>query len=69
VLSDLPVVGPVYEWLFHPDTYFREDTNMAYREAIHDAVNEAKEQIKAQKGSKQSSGSSAAPAVADLHKR
>jgi len=69
VLSDLPVIGPVYEWLFHPETYFREDTNMAYREAVHDAVNEAKEQIKAQKGSKQSSGSSAAPAVSDLHKR
>src|ERR1041385_1681560 len=32
-LSDLSVIGPVYEWLFHPNTFFREDTNMAYREA------------------------------------
>lgn len=67
-LSDLPVIGPVYEWLFHPNTYFREDTNMAYREAVHDAVQEAKSQIKTPQGSKQSA-SATAPAVEDLHRR
>lgn len=68
-LSDLPVIGPVYEWLFHPNTYFREDTNMAYREAVHDAVQEAKAQIKTQQGSKSSSDSGSAPAVENLHRR
>jgi hypothetical protein len=66
VFSDLPIIGPVYEWKFHPNTYFREDTNRAYREAVHDAVEEAKAQIRTQQGSK-SSRSGRAPAVDDLH--
>jgi len=69
VLSDLPLIGPIYEWIFHRNTYFREDTNRAYREAVHDAVEEAKEQIKTQKGSKSSSGSVSVPMVDDLHQR
>ena len=68
-LSDLRVIGPVYEWIFHPNTYFREDTNRAYREAVHDAMEEAKKKIRTQQGSKQSSGSASAPAVDDLHLR
>lgn len=64
--SDLPLIGPVYEWKFHPNTYFREDTNRAYREAVHKAVEEAKGQIKTQQGSK-SFGSDSGPAVNDLH--
>jgi hypothetical protein len=68
VLSDLAIIGPVYEWFFHPNTYFREDTNRAYREAVHDAVQEAKEQIKKQHGIK-ASVSAGVPAVDDLHLR
>jgi hypothetical protein len=67
-LSDFPIIGSVYEWLFHPNTFFREDTNMAYREAVHDAVQEAKEQIQSHRGSRQSSAQASVPAVEDLHR-
>jgi hypothetical protein len=57
------------EHIGHPNTYFREDTNMAYREAVHDAVQEAKAKIKTQQGSRSASDSGSAPAVQDLHLR
>ena len=67
-LSDLYIIGPIYEFIFHPNTYFREDTNRAYQDAVHDALQEAKDQIKTNRGSRGLSGLTGAPAVEDLHR-
>ena len=65
--SNIPVIGVVYEAWFHPNTYFREDTNKAYCESVKDAFKEAKGEIITQRGSKQSSGPASAPAVKNVH--
>jgi hypothetical protein len=38
VLRDLPYVGAAYEYLFDPETYYKEDTRAMYREMVHAAV-------------------------------
>lgn len=49
-LSDLPIVGLIYDRFFHPDTFYREDTNSAYRLAVESAVREAVNEMRSGKG-------------------
>lgn len=49
-LADLPFLGLIYERFFHPDTYYRHDTNNAYREAVHLAVLRAIDDMTTKKG-------------------
>lgn len=37
---DTPLLGPIYQSLFHPDTYYRQDSNACYAQAVHAAVNQ-----------------------------
>lgn len=46
----LPVIGPIYEFLFHPMTYYREDQNNMYGEAIHRAVTDSLNEFLSLKG-------------------
>lgn len=68
-LGDLPLIGDFYESIFHPDTYYRQDTDAAYREAVHKAFGEAVADIKGEKGIKARGGMDGAPVVRDLHRR
>lgn len=38
VILDIPFLGTVYEYLFDPETYYKEDTRIMYREMVHAAV-------------------------------
>jgi hypothetical protein len=38
IILDLPYFGPLYEYLFNPETYYKEDTRIVYREIVHGAV-------------------------------
>ncbi|MHB8522095.1 MAG: hypothetical protein ACYDH9_15225 [Limisphaerales bacterium] len=51
-MSVIPFLGPVYDWFFHPDTYYRQDLNNSYREAVHEAVMQAIDEMTSQKGLK-----------------
>jgi len=38
ILLDLPYLGPLYQYFFDPDTYYKEDTRIVYQEVVHAAV-------------------------------
>ncbi|MBI4664390.1 MAG: hypothetical protein HY735_36810 [Verrucomicrobia bacterium] len=68
-LCQVPWVGRIYESLFHPDTYFRQDQTNMYRAAVHKAVIESVNQMTAEKGIRPLSDSESHPTLADLHRR
>lgn len=68
-LSDLPLVGLIYERFFHPDTYYREDTNNAYREAVHGAVMQAVDEMITQRGVTPLTPEEKRPSICELHRR
>jgi hypothetical protein len=68
-LCQLPCVGRIYETLFHPDTYFRQDQRNMYREAVHRAVMAALGDLHAQKGLKQLSEAESQPVLTELQRR
>lgn len=46
----LPLIGPLYEWLFKPGTYYRIDTMLMFQQAVHNAVLEAVDELTTAKG-------------------
>lgn len=50
VIHDLPYLGPLYEYFFDPETYYKEDTRTMYRELVHAAVLEAVDETLETKG-------------------
>ena len=40
-LYTMPCVGSIYETWFYPETYFRQDQNKMYQEAVHRSVTDA----------------------------
>lgn len=69
VLSDLPFIGPLYDRFFHPDTYYRQDTNNAYRETVHQAVMQAVDEMRTQKGLKPLTDDERRPTLGEFHGR
>lgn len=51
-LSELPLLGPVYETIFHPDTFYRQDQNAMYLEAVQRTVQESLDSVTGGKGLK-----------------
>ena len=49
-ICKVPWFGPIYETIFHPRTYFREDQHNMYREAVNRSVTEAVAELTTQKG-------------------
>jgi hypothetical protein len=45
-----PVLGGLYNWLFHPMSYYKQDTIQMYQAAIHAAVTEVVDEITKAKG-------------------
>lgn len=41
IILDTPYLGAIYEYFFDPETYYKEDTRIMYREMVHAAVLEA----------------------------
>ena len=50
MIADMPIVGPVFQSLFRPDTYYQRDTAEMFRQAMHNAVMEAVDQMTTEKG-------------------
>ena len=68
-LSDLPVIGLIYDRFFHPKTYFRQDTNAVYRAAVNFAVKQAVEQMLGPKAVRPLTVDEGRPVLRDLHTR
>lgn len=49
-VMSLPVIGWLYVFLFNPNTYYRQDTAMMFRDSIRAAVNEVINDVRAEKG-------------------
>jgi len=49
-LVAMPVLGPLYERIFRPETYYKIDTALMFQQAIHNAVLEVVDQITSAKG-------------------
>ena len=49
-LLEIPIIGGLYERLFHPITYYKKDTAMMFQESVRLAVNEVIEEITKVKG-------------------
>jgi hypothetical protein len=46
----MPYLGPVYERLFSPQTYYRMDTALMFQESVRAAVREVIEQVTSAQG-------------------
>lgn len=46
----LPVIGPIYGWLFNPETFYRYDTALMFQKCVHNAVLEAIDELTTAKG-------------------
>jgi hypothetical protein len=68
-LCDLPCIGRIYETLFHPDTYFRQDQCAMYQEAVQRAVMKALADLTNLKGLRPLTESESKPRMYDLHRR
>lgn len=44
-VMEIPVVGPLYKWLFRPVTYYKTDTALMFQSAVHTVVLEVVDQI------------------------
>jgi len=62
----MPTIGPIYESFFHPLTYFREDQNNMYRQAVHEAVMSTVDQVTKPLGLKPLSTEERKPTVREL---
>lgn len=49
-IIDTPYLGPVYQRLFKPATYYKEDTRLMYQEMVHAAVLEVIDSLLVGKG-------------------
>ena len=69
VLSDLPVLGPIYDHFFHPDTYYRQDLNNSYDQVAHNAVMDAVDEMISRKGLKPLTAEERRPVIRDLRRK
>ncbi len=50
IIRALPILGPLYVWLFKPSTYYRIDTMQMFQKAVHNSVLEVLDTMTAEKG-------------------
>lgn len=68
-LCRIPCLGRIYETLFHPDTFFRQDQRAMYQEAVHRSVMKVISDLTTLKGIRPLTESESKPVMYDLHRR
>jgi hypothetical protein len=68
-MLSLPLLGPAYEKLFRPITYYRADMSAAFQRAVEDAVMEAMDQITEGKGVRALTEAERKPTMRDFWKK
>lgn len=69
ILIELPLLGQIYETLFHPDTYHRQDTNNAYRDAVHHALMRSIDAFTSEKGLRRLHDEERQPYLRDMYRK
>lgn len=68
-LLEIPIVGPLYERIFHPVTFYKIDTALMFQESIRSAVSEALDKIMNDKGIRALTEEEKAPIMSELSRR
>ena len=68
-IAAIPVIGRIYESLFRPDTYYRRDTAEMFRQAVHNAVMQAVDEMTNQKGLRALNADERKPVLRNLYRR
>ena len=68
-ICGIPCLGRIYETLFHPDTFFRQDQRAMYQEAVHRSVMKTISDLTTLKGIRPLTESESKPVMYDLHRR
>jgi len=68
-LLEVPVIGAIYDHLFHPVTYYKTDTALMFQESVRKAVNEVLDGITTAKGLKALTEDERKPILTNLFKR
>ena len=68
-LAEMPVIGPIYESIFRPDTYFRRDTAEMFRQLTHNAVMQSIDEMTAEKGIRGLTEEERKPVVRNLYRK
>lgn len=68
LLLDTPVIGPIYERFWRKDTYFRQDTRLAYLALVPQIIKDLASEITGEKGIKLTRQWERAPILGELYK-
>ncbi|HZS09331.1 MAG TPA: hypothetical protein VFD58_31140 [Blastocatellia bacterium] len=68
-IIEIPVVGPIYERLFKPPTFYRIDTALMFQEAVHAAVMQVVDEITKARGVRALSESQRKPIMMEFYRR
>ena len=65
----IPVLGPIFEHLFQPPTYYKIDTALMFQESVRSAILEVIDEVTKAKGLRALSVLERKPILTDLLKR
>jgi len=65
----IPLIGPLFEKLFMPTTYYKMDTTLMFQESVHKAVLEVIDQMTQAKGLRGLSELERKPILRNIFKR
>jgi hypothetical protein len=68
-LMKIPVVGPIYENWFRKETYYRQDTRLAYLKIVPEIIKNLADDMTGAKGIKLTQSYERAPIFGELYKR
>lgn len=66
LILSIPYLGPIWQVVFRPETFFKVDTTLMYQEAVRGAVMEALDQLVSQQGLRALSPEERLPKMRDL---
>lgn len=68
-LVAMPFLGPIYERIFRPQTYYKIDTYLMFQSSVHSAVLEVVDQMTTAKGLRALSESERKPVMKEFHQK
>jgi len=68
-IAEIPIIGPIYESLFRPDTYYRRDTAEMFQRLTHNAVLQSIDEMTTEKGIRGLTDEERKPVVRNLYRK
>lgn len=69
IVRVIPILGPLYNWLFKATTFYRIDTTLMFQKAVHNAVLEVIDEMTAGKGVRALSELDRKPIMREFYQR